>query len=116
LFRAFCEPGKDKVYIFPPTYGMYTVSAAINNIEVVAHPLNENFQLPAVESVAHFESEGLLFICSPNNPTGNIIDSKAILSYTKNFNGIIVVDEAYIDFSETESMINHINEIPNLFE
>jgi len=114
LFRAFCEPDKDKAYIFPPTYGMYTVSANINNIEVLAHPLDEHFQLPAIDTVAPFKSEGLVFICSPNNPTGNIIHSNAILSYTKKFNGIVVVDEAYIDFAETESMTNYINETPNL--
>jgi len=114
LFRAFCEPGKDKAYIFPPTYGMYTVSASINNIEVLALPLNQNFRLPLIDTVEPFQTNGLLFICSPNNPTGNIIDSKAILSYTKNFNGIVIVDEAYIDFAETESMIKYINEIPNL--
>lgn len=114
LFRAFCEPGKDKAYIFPPTYGMYTVSAAINNIEIVANSLDENFQLPAVETLTPFQSHGLLFICSPNNPTGNTIFTKDILSYTKNFNGIVLVDEAYIDFSDAKSMIAHINEIPNL--
>lgn len=114
LFRAFCEPGKDKAYIFPPTYGMYTVSAAINNIEVVANSLDEHFQLPAVKTLSPFQSNGLLFICSPNNPTGNTIFTKDILSYTKNFNGIVVVDEAYIDFADAKSMIAYINEIPNL--
>ncbi len=114
LFRAFCEPDKDKAYIFPPTYGMYTVSAAINNIEIVAQPLNQDFQLPPIETIQPFQTNGLLFVCSPNNPTGNVIDSKTILSYTKNFKGIVVVDEAYHDFSETESMINYINEVPNL--
>lgn len=114
LFRAFCEPGKDKAYIFPPTYGMYTVSAAINNIEIVAQPLNQDFQFPPIETIQPFRTNGLLFVCSPNNPTGNVIGSKTILSYTKNFNGIVVVDEAYHDFSETESMINNINEVPNL--
>jgi len=114
LFRAFCEPGKDKAYIFPPTYGMYSVSASINNIEVVAHKLDKHFQLPLVETFAPFQTNGLLFICSPNNPTGNIIDAEAILSYTKKFKGIVVVDEAYIDFAETNSMVNYINEVPNL--
>ena len=114
LFRAFCEPGIDKAYIFPPTYGMYSVSASINNIEVVAHKLDKHFQLPLVETFAPFQTNGLLFICSPNNPTGNIIDAEAILSYTKKFKGIVVVDEAYIDFAETNSMVNYINEVPNL--
>jgi len=93
---------------------MYTVSAAINNIEVIAHPLEEHFQLPSVESITPFESEGLLFICSPNNPTGNVMERETILSYTKKFNGIVIVDEAYIDFAETDSMTNYINETPNL--
>jgi len=113
LFRAFCEPKKDKAYIFTPTYGMYTVSAAINNVEVTQMSLTENFQLPELDE-SFVDSTGLLFICSPNNPTGNTILTKDILSYTKKFKGIVVVDEAYIDFAETESMITCINEIPNL--
>lgn len=113
LFRAFCEPKKDKAYIFTPTYGMYTVSAAINNVEVIQTSLTENFQLPELDK-GIVGSTGLLFICSPNNPTGNTIHTKDILSYTKKFKGIVVVDEAYIDFAETESMITYLNEIPNL--
>ena len=115
LFRAFCEPGFSKAYIFPPTYGMYEVSAEINNIEVEEIPLTENFKLPSSEKIkAQLTTTGLLFICSPNNPTGNSTDRQQIREIANSFNGLIVVDEAYIDFSENESAISLIDEIPNL--
>ncbi len=115
LFRAFCEPQKSKAYIFPPTYGMYEVSAAINNVEVVKLPLNKNFELPLIEEInSKVSDNGLLFICSPNNPTGNCSTENQIKEIAKNFDGIVVVDEAYIDFSENKSAIIILSEIENL--
>lgn len=115
LFRAFCEPGKDKSYVFPPTYGMYEVSANINNIETVKISLNSDFQLPHInELLDTIDSNGLLFICSPNNPTGNIYQLNAIKEIASAFSGLVIVDEAYIDFSSSESAISLLNELPNL--
>ncbi len=115
LFRAFCEPGKSNAYIFPPTYGMYQVSAAINNIEIVEIPLNEKFELPSFEAIqTKISAPGLLFICSPNNPTGNSSSMEQINKIAANFSGVVVVDEAYIDFSERESALSLINENSNL--
>ncbi|ALM47780.1 histidinol phosphate aminotransferase [Flavobacterium psychrophilum] len=113
-FRIFCEPGKDKALIFTPTYGMYQVCADINNIELLQQPLNENFQInpDAAKEVLAAENLKLVFICSPNNPTGNSID--AIEEILFNFNGIVVVDEAYIDFSRNESLSEKLNQYPNL--
>lgn len=115
LFRAFCEPGLSKAIIFPPTYGMYEVSAAINNIDVLELPLDSNFELPDFEKIKDkLTSTGLLFICSPNNPTGNSTDINRIKEIANRFYGLVVVDEAYIDFSEKESALSLINDIPNL--
>ncbi len=115
LFRAFCEPYKDKAYIFPPTYGMYKVSAKINNIEIIEIPLLENFELPEQEDIfKKIDTNGLLFICSPNNPTGNIYSLNKIKSIAKNYNGLVIVDEAYIDFSNHPSAISLIQEYPNI--
>jgi len=115
LFRAFCEPNKSKVYTFPPTYGMYQVSAAINNIEIVEIALTEKFQLPSFEEIqAEINAPGLIFICSPNNPTGNSTSMREISKIAKTFNGIVAIDEAYIDFSERESALSLLNENPNI--
>jgi len=115
LFRAFCEPGVDRAFIFPPTYGMYSVSAAINNVEVVELSLENDFQLPSFDAIKdQLQSAGLLFICSPNNPTGNVINKKAIQNIADNFSGLVVVDEAYIDFSTEKSTLSLLNETPNL--
>ncbi len=115
LFRAFCEPQVDKAYIFPPTYGMYEVSAKINNVDIIKLNLRDNYELPKIEDVKNkIKSKGILFICSPNNPTGNTFTLKAIEKLAKNFYGLVVVDEAYIDFSNTKSAISLLNRIPNL--
>lgn len=113
-FRIFCEPGNDKALIFTPTYGMYQVCADINNIELLQQPLNENFQIneDAAKEVLAAENLKLVFICSPNNPTGNSID--AIEEVLLNFNGIVVVDEAYIDFSRNKSLSEKLNQYSNL--
>lgn len=115
LFRAFCEPGKDKSYIFPPTYGMYAVSANINNIETVKINLTKDFQLPDYRDIKkEIDSKGLLFICSPNNPTGNEFSLDSIKEIASSFKGLVVVDEAYIDFSNSTSAISLLDELPNL--
>ena len=113
-FRIFCEPGKDKVLTFSPTYGMYEVSANINNIELINLELNDDFQIDLEILKPYLKDENLkiIFICSPNNPTGNSIQNiKYIL---ENFNGIVFIDEAYIDFSPEESFRNQIKNYPNL--
>jgi histidinol-phosphate aminotransferase len=113
-YRIFCEPGKDKALTFTPTYGMYDVSAGINNVELVKIPLTEDFQIDfdATKDFLKDENLKILFICSPNNPTGNNIDN--IERMIENFNGIVFIDEAYIDFSETESFIKKIEQYPNI--
>jgi len=115
-FRIFCEPGKDKALTFSPTYGMYDVSAAINNVELLKIPLNDSFQIDLQKITPFFidSSIKLLFICSPNNPTGNTIDSKSIEFILHNFKGIVVIDEAYIDFSSQISKLKLLNSYSNL--
>ncbi|HIB38165.1 histidinol-phosphate transaminase [Mesonia sp.] len=115
IFRAFCEPGVDNVITLPPTYGMYKVLSEINNIENREILLTEEFQLDVkliLKSVD--EQTKLLFICSPNNPTGNAFDARAIKTILENFNGIVVIDEAYIDFSSYETWIGFLDLYPNL--
>ncbi|TRW27312.1 histidinol-phosphate transaminase [Flavobacterium zepuense] len=113
-FRIFCEPGKDKALTFVPTYGMYEVSAAINNVELIKVYLDENFQINKNEALTLLSDANLklIFICSPNNPTANCID--AVEFIIQNFKGIVVVDEAYIDFSDKESLSQKIDQYPNL--
>jgi histidinol-phosphate aminotransferase len=114
LFRIFCEPQKDNILICPPTYGMYEVSAEINDVEIKRANLTKDFQLDfeKIESEVD-ESTKLLFICSPNNPTGNSFAKFDISNLARKFNGIIVVDEAYIHFSRETSMIKEIENLPN---
>ncbi|MDP2685741.1 MAG: histidinol-phosphate transaminase [Aequorivita sp.] len=115
IFRAFCEPAKDNVITLPPTYGMYSVLANLNNIENREVLLDESFQPKTDEILKNVDKHTkLLFICSPNNPTGNLIASEKILNLLNTFNGIVVIDEAYIDFSKAESWISKLNEFPNL--
>ena len=115
-FRIFCEPGKDKALTFSPTYGMYDVSAGINNIELIKQPLLADFQINLNQLQPYLEMDDvkLIFICSPNNPTGNIINKDDIIYILKNFNGVVIIDEAYIDFSTKESFISEIKNYPNL--
>lgn len=115
LFRIFCRPGRDNVIICPPTYGMYEVSAAINDIEVRRANLTTEFQLDAVWVRQQIDANTkLLFICSPNNPTGNPIARETILDIASDFRGIVVVDEAYIHFSELPSLVGDLDDFPNL--
>lgn len=115
IFRAFCIPKQDNVVILPPTYGMYEVLAQLNNIEVKKAKLDENFQ-PDLVSIRKLVNENtkLLFICSPNNPTANNLKEDLIKDLIKSFKGIIVIDEAYIDFSSQDSFVSHINNYPNI--
>lgn len=115
-FRIFCEPGTDKVLIFPPTYGMYEVSASVNDVRVVKVPLNNSFQID-METTGHLLSDKhikLMLICSPNNPTSNAMNYRDVEFLISKFPGIVVIDEAYIDFSEKPSFINLIDKYPNL--
>ena len=115
LFRIFCEPGRDEAITCPPTYGMYRVSADINDVAVREIRLTDDFQLdvPAIRSGIS-DATKLIFICSPNNPTGNLMSRSSILEITRQFNGIVIVDEAYIDFSDEPSLIAEITFLPNL--
>ena len=115
LFRAFCEPNKDNVITLPPTYGMYGVLADLNAIENREIVLNSEFQ-PNVKSILERVDANtkIIFLCSPNNPTGNSFSETAISELLDNFDGIIVLDEAYIDFSEKESWLAKIENYPNL--
>ncbi len=115
LFRIFCEPGKDNVLIFPPTYGMYEVCAALNNVEVKKVPLLESFQPdPEATEKSIDDHTKMIFVCSPNNPTGNSIDRSFIEILLNNFSGIIIVDEAYIHYALQKTLIPELTEYPNL--
>jgi histidinol-phosphate aminotransferase len=114
-FRSFCNPGLDNVIIVPPTYGMYQVSANINDVEARKVLLTEEYQLN-LEGIAEAidEHTKLIFICSPNNPTGNSINRDDIETLLANFNGIVVIDEAYINFSRQKTFIQELTEYANL--
>lgn len=115
MFRAFCNPGKDNVILLPPTYGMYEVGAAINDVETRIVPLTEDFQLqPDKILEAVDQHTKIIFVCSPNNPSGNKLKRDDIFKLIKEFHGMVVVDEAYIDFSDEPSFTAHIDEFPNL--
>ncbi|MEN9655783.1 MAG: Histidinol-phosphate transaminase [Bacteroidota bacterium] len=115
LFRAFCEPKIDNVITLPPTYGMYGVLANLNAIENREVLLSNDFQpkLDAIMKVVDSNSK-MIFLCSPNNPTGNSFSEDSVQYLLDNFNGLVVIDEAYIDFSDKVSWIQKINEYPNL--
>ena len=115
LYRSFCTPSKDNVIICPPTYGMYEVSAHINDIELKKIPLLPNFQLNLIDIEQSIDVyTKLIWICSPNNPTGNSINRLDIETILNNFNGIVVIDEAYINFSKQKSFVQELTEYPNL--
>ncbi len=115
LFRCFCNPSKDNIIICPPTYGMYQVSANINDVKVKQAPLLDNFQLDIVhlEQLVD-ENTKIIWLCSPNNPTGNSLNREDIETVLNNFNGLVIVDEAYINFSKQKSFIQEIKEYKNL--
>ena len=115
LFRAFCEPGKDNVITLPPTYGMYKVLSGINKVVNRAVLLDSDFQ-PNVEAILNTvdSNSKLLFVCSPNNPTGNSISTEKIQQLLHSFPGLVIIDEAYIDFSSEQSWVSKLAEYPNL--
>ncbi len=116
LFRVFCEPGKDKALTFSPTYGMYNVSSAINDVQLLEVPLNEKFNIDLSITTSYINDNNLklLFICTPNNPTGNCLNRDAIIEILESFNGIVAIDEAYIDFSSETSWIEILDQFSNL--
>ena len=115
LFRAFCRPGLDNVITLPPTYGMYEVSANINDVEVRKIKLTPDYQLD-MEGIAEAidENTKIIFICSPNNPTGNSINRADIETILANFQGLVVIDEAYINYSRQKTFIQELTEYANL--
>jgi histidinol-phosphate aminotransferase len=115
IFRVFCEPKVDTVIALPPTYGMYEVLANTNDVGLIKISLLDNYQ-PNVDEIlkAQNSQTKLLFLCSPNNPTANSFNADKIETLIKKFTGIVVIDEAYIDFSSQESWIGRLNEFPNL--
>ncbi|MDT0621446.1 histidinol-phosphate transaminase [Croceitalea vernalis] len=115
LFRVFCEPKIDNIITLPPTYGMYKVLAGINDIENREVFLNSDFQPNIDTIVANVDDKTkLLLLCSPNNPTGNLIEENKIKILLKEFKGLVIIDEAYIDFASATSWIDCLNEYPNL--
>ncbi|HKX85060.1 MAG TPA: histidinol-phosphate transaminase [Flavobacterium sp.] len=115
IFRAFCEPNCDNVITLPPTYGMYDVLANLNAIENREVVLTDKFE-PNVEAIKNQVDNNtkIIFLCSPNNPTGNSFSEECIVTLIRDFNGLVLLDEAYIDFSEKESWLKRLNEYPNL--
>lgn len=115
IFRAFCEPNVDNIITMPPTYGMYKVLAGINAVENKEVLLTSDFELDAEGIFKAIDSKSkLIFICSPNNPTANIFDKEAVIRILESFSGIVVIDEAYIDFAKTPSWIESLEQFPNL--
>ena len=115
IFRAFCEPGVDNVVSIDPTYGMYQVAADINNVEVHKVKLNEEYQFKAQDllNAANLYTKAI-FVCSPNNPTANLLDKAEIIKLLTEFEGVVVVDEAYIDFSPGNGFLPELDNYPNL--
>ena len=115
IFRAFCTPNKDNVIVMPPTYGMYKVLANINCVSLDEAPLNNDFQLVTKDILNQISSQTkAIFLCSPNNPSGNSFRREDILTLLQSFTGLVVVDEAYIDFSTQKSLTAELPSYPNL--
>ena len=115
VFRAFCRPGVDNVVAIDPTYGMYQVCAEVNDVEYRKMLLDVYYQFKASSLLSAIdENTKAIFVCSPNNPTGNSLCRKEIESLLKRFDGLVIVDEAYIDFSSSESLLKDLNQYPNL--
>ncbi len=115
LFRAFCEPKKDNIITLPPTYGMYKVLCGINTVENKEVVLTDDFEPNADKILGTVTNDTkFVFLCSPNNPTGNSFSEESIIKILEGFNGLVVIDEAYIDFSKTNTWINQLEKYPNL--
>jgi histidinol-phosphate aminotransferase len=115
LLRVFCTPGQDEIMMTPPSYGMYLVGANIHDINLIEAPLDSSFQLQADRIVERItERTKLIFLCSPNNPTGNLLDPQEIEKVLHAAPGLVVIDEAYIDFTESPSWASRLQEFDNL--
>jgi histidinol-phosphate aminotransferase len=115
LIRAFCEPGIDSILLAEPTYGMYSVCAAVNNVNIQRTQLTPDFDIDSTRLFASIDaSTKIIFLCSPNNPSGNLVSRQKIQSVLERFNGLVVVDEAYIDFADTPSLIQELTAYTNL--
>lgn len=116
LYRIFCNPSKDKALTFTPTFGMYQVAADVNDVELIKLPLQKDFQIntEALKPFLNNEALKLIYICSPNNPTGNCFNENDVEFILKTFTGIVVIDEAYIDFSTKDSFSKYLATYPNL--
>ena len=115
LFRAFCTPNKDNIILMPPTYGMYAVLANINGVGIKEVPLMGNFQLKTDEILAAIDPNTMaIFFCSPNNPSGNLFKNSDITVLLNGFDGLVVIDEAYIDFTDSTSWLTELDNYPNL--
>jgi histidinol-phosphate aminotransferase len=115
LLRIFCEPQKDAVLILEPTYGMYRVAADVNNVRVDSCLLTDEFQINVEAAKQHTKADTkIIFCCSPNNPTGNLLNRADILGLCAQTSAIVVADEAYVDFAQSESLISDIEQFPNL--
>ena len=116
LFRAFCEPKEDKILICPPTYPMFKTSAILNNVGTTEVLLTPNFQLDTPNILNAIDDKTkIIFLNSPNNPTGNLLNSDDIKKILISFNGLVVLDEAYIDFADSNSWVSQLDNYPNLF-
>jgi histidinol-phosphate aminotransferase len=115
LIRAFCEPGKENIVTIEPTYGMYKVAASVNDVEVKKASLTQIFGLDVPQLFNSVDDNTkLIFLCSPNNPTGNLLDKDSVLYVADKFKGIVILDEAYIDFAPGKSLLNELSDYPNL--
>ena len=115
IFRAFCEPREDEIITMPPTYGMYDVLANLNDITSIKVPLKEGFHIDTDAVLSKITpATKLIFICSPNNPSGNLLQINDVKTILEEFKGLVVIDEAYIDFAVNSSFISELNDFPNL--
>jgi histidinol-phosphate aminotransferase len=115
LIRAFCEPNRDSILITEPTYGMYSVCAEVNAVKIVSVPLNDNFDIDLEAMIRSLNpSIKLIFLCSPNNPSANLLTREKVYTILRAFSGIVVVDEAYIDFAKSKSFVDELDEYKNL--
>lgn len=115
IMRVFCRPSIDNIVSISPSYGMYRVAAEINDLKVIEVPLDENFELNADQLLAATnEKSAVIFLCSPNNPTGNCLNKKEIEKILTRFDGMVVIDEAYIDFAKEEGFLSSLDNYPNL--
>ncbi len=114
LYRAFCEPGKDSVIIMPPSYGMYVVCADLNDVKIIAVPLTAEFQIDLKSLKKHHSLAKLIFICSPNNPSANLMNMDDVIEILNDFQGLVVIDEAYQDFSRQKGWLENLQTYDNL--